>query len=133
MPVSDLTIELLKQIRDAAQLTNERLDQTNERLDQTNARLDQTRTEFLGKLDQTRVEFLEKLDQTRVEFLEKVDQTRVELGEKLDLTNARVGRVEHFVAEIVQHTGTLAERGGRLADDVAELRRRVEVLENARQ
>ena len=115
MPVSDLTIELLKQIRDAAQLTNERLDQTN-------ARLDQTRTELSAKIDQTRIEFLEKLD-----------QNRVELAEKIDGTNARVGRLEYFVSEIVQHTGAIAERGGRLADDVAELRRRVEVLENTRQ
>ena len=40
--VASLTLEILRQIRDEARATNERLDQTNERLDQTNERLDQT-------------------------------------------------------------------------------------------
>jgi FtsZ-binding cell division protein ZapB len=61
MTTVDLTIELLKQIRDGVYETNTRLDQTNARLDQTNARLDRTRTEFLERLDQTngRLERLE--------------------------------------------------------------------------
>jgi chromosome segregation ATPase len=55
MTDSDLTVAILRDIRDrldgtnsrldtltdAARMTNERLDQTNERLDQTNERLDQ--------------------------------------------------------------------------------------------
>ncbi len=39
---ANLTLEVLKQIRDEARKTNERIDQTNQRLDQTNQRLDQT-------------------------------------------------------------------------------------------
>jgi len=39
MEPTDLTIEILKGIRDEAHKTNERLDQTNQRLDQTNERL----------------------------------------------------------------------------------------------
>ncbi len=38
----ELTIEILKQIRDEAKRTNERLDTTNERLDTTNERLKTT-------------------------------------------------------------------------------------------
>lgn len=122
MTVSDLTLELLKQIRDAAYETNARLDQTNARLDQTNARLDQTRTDLAAKIDQTRVEFLEKLEQLRVDVTDRIDQT-----------NTRVGRLEHSTAQLVEHVGTIVDRGGRLADDVADLRRRVEILENARE
>ena len=46
---SDLTVKILREIREEIRATrqelrgtNERLDQTNERLDQTNERLDQT-------------------------------------------------------------------------------------------
>ena len=44
MEPTDLTIEILRSIRDEVVKTNARLDQTNARLDQTNARLDQTNT-----------------------------------------------------------------------------------------
>ena len=39
---ADLTIQILREIRDGIHATNARLDQTNARLDQTNARLDET-------------------------------------------------------------------------------------------
>ena len=42
MDPSDLTIEILKDIRGEVRQTNARLDQTNARLDQTNARLELT-------------------------------------------------------------------------------------------
>jgi methyl-accepting chemotaxis protein len=133
MTVSDLTIELLKQIRDAAYETNARLDQTrtdlSAKIDQTNARLDQTH----ARLDQTRTDLSAKIDQTRVEFLVKLDQVRVEVTERIDQTNVRVGRLEHSTSQIVEHLGTIVDRGGRLADDVADLRRRVEILESARE
>jgi NTP pyrophosphatase (non-canonical NTP hydrolase) len=37
---TDVTVEILKEIRDAVRETNVRVDQTNQRLDQTNQRLD---------------------------------------------------------------------------------------------
>lgn len=39
--VANLTLEILREIRDEARATNERLDQTNERLEQSTMRLDQ--------------------------------------------------------------------------------------------
>jgi len=52
---TDLTIEILKQIRDGIKELredfNQRLDQTNERLDQTNERLDQNNSR-LGRVEQ---------------------------------------------------------------------------------
>jgi hypothetical protein len=53
----DLTVEVLREIRDEMRgmrgelgKTNERLDQTNERLDQVNGRLDQTNSR-LGRVE----------------------------------------------------------------------------------
>lgn len=39
--VADITVEILREIRDGIHETNARLDQTNARLDQTNARMEQ--------------------------------------------------------------------------------------------
>ncbi|MBI2378628.1 MAG: hypothetical protein HYV07_31820 [Deltaproteobacteria bacterium] len=50
MDSSDLTIEILKEIRDEGRKTNERLDQTNERLDKTNERLDSLRSEVIRRI-----------------------------------------------------------------------------------
>ena len=47
MGSDDLTIEILKSIRDEARLTNERLEQTNERIEQTNERIDQTNLQLV--------------------------------------------------------------------------------------
>jgi septal ring factor EnvC (AmiA/AmiB activator) len=117
MTTVDLTVELLKQIRDGVYETNARLDQTNARLDQTNARLDRTRTEFLERLDQTNA----RLDDGNVRL------GRLE-GQVTDGT-VRLGRLERHVAEGLGYMRVLAERDERLADAVADLRSRVEVLE----
>ena len=42
MDASDLTLEVLKQIRDEGKRTGERIDETNARLNETNARLNET-------------------------------------------------------------------------------------------
>lgn len=42
MTDSDLTVAILREIRDEVRGTNSRLDQTNSRIDQTNSRFDQT-------------------------------------------------------------------------------------------
>lgn len=51
MGSDDLTIEILKGIREEGRKTNERLEQTNAGIEQTNARIDQTneRLEHLGE------------------------------------------------------------------------------------
>ena len=43
--VANLTVQILREIRDEAKKTNARLDDTNARLDDTNARLDLLQTE----------------------------------------------------------------------------------------
>lgn len=56
--LNDLTVEILKQIRDEIRLTrtdlSERIDQTNSRLDQTNSRLDQVKSTLLELATQQR-------------------------------------------------------------------------------
>ena len=142
MPVIDSSTELLTQIRDGVQQlradlvgridqTNARLDQTNAKLDQTNAKLDRTN----AKLDQTRTEFLAKLEQTRADLAGQIGETNARLDEtnaRLDGTNARLGNLERSVSTLTRHVGTIADRGLRLEGDVADLRRRVEVLESHR-
>ena len=44
MPRANLTVEILKQIRDEARKTNERIHETNTRITETNVRLDETNT-----------------------------------------------------------------------------------------
>ncbi|MCR9162541.1 MAG: hypothetical protein ACE37F_19110 [Nannocystaceae bacterium] len=107
MSPSDITVELLKQIRDGVYETHERIDQTNARLDQTNKRL----------------------DQTRVELLEKLEETRSHLSERIDQTNGRIGRLETSVSTLIGAVSSLADRDNRFETDLAGLRQRVDVLE----
>jgi chromosome segregation ATPase len=136
MTMVDLTLRLLKQIRDGVQTTNARLDQTRAelgaRIDQTNAHLTQTN----ASLDQTRTELGARIDQTRTELIERIDQTRAELGERLGETNARLQKMDVRLTSVEGHIGDavgllriLADKDERLAIDVADLRRRVEALE----
>jgi len=51
MEPTDLTIEILKGIREEAHETNEKLDETNDRIDQTNQRLDDLRTDLVDRIE----------------------------------------------------------------------------------
>jgi hypothetical protein len=51
MEPTDLTIEILRDIRDEAHQTNQRIDQTNERLDRTNERLDELRADLVDRIE----------------------------------------------------------------------------------
>jgi chromosome segregation ATPase len=117
--VHDLSAELLKQIRDGVHEANRRIERTRVELsarnDETNARIDQTN---------------ERLDRTREELIERIDGLRAELTERIDQTNTRLGRLEGHVGELVGITSTISERDRGLAQDVADLQRRVEALEN---
>jgi predicted nuclease with TOPRIM domain len=64
--------------------------------------------------------------QLRADLVDRLDQTNA----RLDQTNARLGGLERSAATLTGHVGTLADRGLRLEENVADLRRRVEVLES---
>jgi hypothetical protein len=98
---SDLMLRILEQIREELRSTRVEL---STRLDQTNARL----------------------DQTRVELSTRLDQTNARLGQ----TNARLGAVEGTLVELAtQQRATVTYLREHVAGDMADLRRRVQVLE----
>jgi uncharacterized coiled-coil DUF342 family protein len=125
MSTVDLTVELLKQIRDGVHATNVRLDETrgelSAKLGETNMRLGETNM----RLDETNA----RLDRSRTEFLEVLWT----LDGRVDRIDARVGRVEGQLSEALGLVRTLADKDRQLDADVAELRRRVEALEAAAQ
>jgi cob(I)alamin adenosyltransferase len=93
---SDITVEILTQIRDGITSINERLDTTNERLDTTNERLDGTN----GRLDRVEQGLLDlgqfmrqiALDQTRHE---RFHSHHVDALEKdVDDLKGRVAKLE---------------------------------------
>ena len=53
MEPTDLTIEVLKSIRDEVRTTNSRLDVTNSRLDTTNLRIEALRADTNARFDET--------------------------------------------------------------------------------
>lgn len=55
MEPTDLSIEILKGIREEGRRTNERLDETNSRLDETNSRLDALRDELSRRIVESEV------------------------------------------------------------------------------
>jgi chromosome segregation ATPase len=112
--VSDLTTEILIQIRDGVH-------ELREHAAETNARLDRTRTELVARIDQTNL----RLDRTRTELIAKIEQTNA----KIDGTNTRLGRLEDGVSTLIGQVTILADRDRGLGDTVADLQRRVEALE----
>ncbi|MBL8920064.1 MAG: hypothetical protein JNJ54_14460 [Myxococcaceae bacterium] len=55
MEPTDLSIEILKGIREEGRRTNERLDETNSRLDETNSRLDALRDELSRRIVESEI------------------------------------------------------------------------------
>ena len=51
MEPTDLTIEILKGIREETHKTSERVNETNQRLDETNQRLDNLRTDLVDRIE----------------------------------------------------------------------------------
>lgn len=110
----DLTLEVLRQIRDGVLATNARIDDTNQRLDQTNQRLDQT-NQRLDQVVEAQIRTATAVTELRGEVGElrgEVGTLRSEVvrqGNRLDnalvtggaLLQAFRGRIER----IERHTG----------------------------
>jgi hypothetical protein len=93
--VANLTVEILREIRDEAKKTNTRLDQTNARLDQTNVRLDGLQAETRQGFEALRAEMHQGFDLVG----RRIDN--VLLGEHRHEHEELRGRVER----IEQHLG----------------------------
>jgi chromosome segregation ATPase len=92
----DLTVKILREIRDGIQSTNQRLDQTNQRLDQTNQGLDQVNL----RLDHVETALLDLAGQQRfvVRYVKALSEREGRIdGEVADL-RTRVEVLEKKVA-----------------------------------
>jgi hypothetical protein len=81
-------------------------------------------------------EIRDEIKSTRTEFTGELRAVGEDLGRRIDGTNERVGLVENTLLELAQqqrftvrYTRTMAERGSSVEDEVADLKRRVGVLE----
>jgi predicted nuclease with TOPRIM domain len=125
--VADLTLEVLRQIRDEVHSTNERLEElrgdTNERLDAMTERLDATNE----RLDATN----ERLDRHEEVLIQLVQgQTRHEraLGKLVDEVQALGARFDNFLTgshqrshqEISDRVAALSDRVGRLEERLGQ-------------
>ena len=78
------------------------------------------------ELRSTRVELSARIDETNA----RLDATRVELSSRIDQTNTRLGAVEGTLVELAtQQRATVTYLREHVAGDMADLRRRVQVLE----
>ena len=101
MAGDDVTIEILKDIRDEIRSTNKRLDSTNQRLD---------------SVQSTLTERLDAVESTLTHRLGAVEVTLLDLAEQ-----------QRFV---VRYTKAIAERDGRIEGRVSALETRVDELES---
>ena len=92
MEPENLTLAVLKQIRDAVTETNARLDQTNARLDQTNQRIDHLSDDLGRRIVESEMRTATAL----VQLATSVDGVRSLLARQLSLR----GRVEQCEADI---------------------------------
>ena len=79
---SDVTVEILRDIRDGVK-------QTNARLDQTNARLDRMGEELNARLDQMGEELNTRLDRTNT----RLDGLRQDVGEGFRMVDQRIDNI----------------------------------------
>ena len=100
---ADLTIQVLRQIRDEIVTTRTdlgaRIERTNERIERTNERIDRTN---------------ERIDENN-QRTARIEHTLLDLAEQ-----------QRFV---VRHLKTLTERDRRLEEDITEIRGRLDVVE----
>jgi len=102
----NITIEILKDIRDAVRETNGRLDETNGRIDQMSARIDQTSQESQARFDELGRRIVES-----------------ELRTATALTDL-AGTVREMTS-VLRAQGDLRPRLEKCERDIAELHRRL--------
>ncbi len=96
----DLTVEILREIRDEIRTTNTRLDRTREdlaaRIDQTNARLDQTNAR-LDRLDEAMLDLAQQ-QRFVVRYVKTIAERPVPRVEEVDDLRRRVESLETRMA-----------------------------------
>jgi len=104
---TDVTIEILKvirddvkRIRDEAKQTNARLDQTNARLDQTNARIDSMHDGLSRRIVESEVRTATAITDLSLTMREMTDVLRAQHD-----VRPRLDRCEHDITALKQHLG----------------------------
>jgi predicted nucleic acid-binding Zn-ribbon protein len=98
----NLTVRVLKQIRDEVRRTNDRLDATNERLDATNERLDATNE----RLEQMHAGLSQRIVESEVRTATAISELAVSVRDMTSVLRAqndlrpRVDRCERDIAEL---------------------------------
>jgi chromosome segregation ATPase len=113
MEPADLTVQILREIRDGVNLIGARVDQTNARLDQTNARLGQTN----ARLDQT---------------IDDVNGRFDRLERRMTETEIRIATEIVAVASAVREVRDELREDRRLRAQVDDHERRIGSLEKSR-
>jgi chromosome segregation ATPase len=106
MEPTDITIEILKDIRSAIGQTNERLDSTIERLDSTNERLDGTN---------------ERIDSLRDELSRRIVESEIRTSTAI---TALAGTVSDMT-DVLRASHDLRPRVERCEQDIVEIKRRL--------
>ncbi len=117
MDNNDITIEILKEIRDEIRNTNGRIDTTNTRLDQTNERLDQTNV----KLGQLGHDLEGKIDHLRSDLVTRMAETEIRTATAL----SDVAGTMRDVRDLLRDRFDLRDRVERCERDIDELKHRV--------
>ena len=96
MSGSDITVEILKDIRDEIRSTNQRLDSTNQRLDSTNQRLGRVETTLTSRLGAVETALLDLAEQQRfvVRYTKAIAERDWRLETRVDSLEARVDKLE---------------------------------------
>jgi len=106
MEPTDITIEILKDIRSAIGQTNERLDSAIERLDSTNERLDSTN---------------ERIDSLRDELSRRIVESEIRTSTAI---TALAGTVSDMT-DVLRASHDLRPRVERCEQDIVEIKRRL--------
>ena len=100
MEPTDLTLEVLKEIRDEGRKTNTRIDETNKRLDETNARLEALREDLTRRVVESEIRTATALTALSADVRELTSF----LKQTQDL-RPRVTQCEQDIAAIKQRLG----------------------------
>ena len=107
MESADLSIEILKSIRDEVKQTNSRLDTTNSRLDTTNSRLDQTNS---------------RLEEMREDLSQRIVHSEIRTATAI---TELAGSVREMT-QVLKSSAELRPRVERCEQDIAEIRDRLD-------
>ena len=96
MAGSDITIEILKDIRDEIRGTNARVDTTNSRLDVTNTRLDTLEHALSHRLEAVETTLLDLAEQQRfvVRYTKAISERDTRLEPRLSALESRIEKLE---------------------------------------